>query len=529
MDQGMGPDSARMTRPQRLLREGMLSSAARLPKKPAVIIESKPYTYAELSDAAKRLATELIDQGLKPGDRVALFLENSWPCVVSIYGVLLAGGVFVVINSQTKSDKLKYILEDSDARFLVTDGAFADRFLPIMSELDDLVGVICSGELPHVHESARVTVTSFDETLNTTEPLATPVDVIPNDLAALIYTSGSTGFPKGVMQTHQSMVFAAWSLIEYLRLSEEDRILLMLPIAFDYGLYQLLMGLKLGATVVIERSFAFPAKIYEQIEKQQITVFPGVPSVYAMMLASRKAKLCFPSVTRVTNTAAALSAEYIPALREIFPNALIYAMYGQTECKRVSYLAPELIDQKPTSVGRAIPGTEVYILSEDGEPVAPGETGILYVRGPHVMLGYWKKPEQSQKVLKPGKLPGERVLCTHDLFRMDEDGFLYFVSRTDEIIKTRGEKVSPVEVENVLHAIPGIKDAAVFGVSDDIHGQSVRAFVSLEDGSDLNERQIKKFCLAHLENFMIPKEIVFLDELPKLQNQKIDRVQLKAF
>ena len=522
-------DQVKTNRPQRLLREGMLSSAARLPDKAAVIVEGVSHSYAELLDAAMRVAAALKKQGLRRGDRVAVFMENSWPCVASIYGVLLAGGVFVVVNSQTKSDKLKYILSDSDARILITDAAFADRFLPILSELEDLVGIIHSGDLSSHEKNDAVTFNSFDDILHAVEPLTTPVEVIPNDLAALIYTSGSTGFPKGVMQTHQAMVFAAWSLIEYQRLSEADRILLVLPIAFDYGLYQLLMALKLGATLVIERSFAFPARVYEQIEKLQVTVFPGVPSIFAMMLASHKRKkLCFPSVTRVTNTAAALAAEYVPRLHEMFPNALIYKMYGQTECKRVSYLDPELIDEKPASVGRAIPGTEVFLLSDEGEAVPPGEVGILHVRGPHVMLGYWKKPELSEKMLKPGKLPGERVLCTHDLFRMDDDGLLYFVSRTDDIIKTRGEKVSPVEVENVLHAMPGTKDAAVIGVPDEIHGESVRAYVSLEKGSDLNEKKIKKYCLSHLENFMIPKEIVFLDELPKLQNQKIDRVRLKT-
>ena len=212
----------------------------------------------------------------------------------------------------------------------------------------------------------------------------------------------------------------------------------------------------------------------------------------------------------------------------MFPNALIYKMYGQTECKRISYLEPELVDKKPASVGRAIPGTEVFILSEAGQPVAPGEIGILHVRGPHIMLGYWKKPELSQEMLKPGRLPGERILCTHDLFKMDEEGLLYFVGRTDDIIKTRGEKVSPVEIENVLHAMPGIKDAAVIGIPDEIHGQSIRANVCLEKDADLNEREIKSYCLSHLENFMVPKEIVLLDELPKLPNQKIDRARLKT-
>lgn len=512
---------------QRLLRDGMLASATRLPDKVAVIVEGTPHSYAELLDKSMRLASALRQRGIERGDRVAIYMDNTWPCILSIYGVLLAGGVFLIINPQTKSDKLEYVLNDSDAKMLITDAHLSNIFLPVLNNIQNLSCVISSGDLTGISQK-NISIDAFDYVIENAEPLAKPVKVIPNDLAALIYTSGSTGSPKGVMQTHQAMVFAAWSLIEYQRLSENDKLLLVLPIAFDYGLYQLLMALKLGATLVVERSFTFPAQIYKHIEEFGVTVFPGVPTIYAMMISShKKKKLCFPSITRITNTAAALPADFTPYLREIFPNALIYKMYGLTECKRVSYLEPELVEEKPTSVGCAIPGTEVYLLSPDGQEVKSGETGILYVRGPHIMAGYWKQPELTAAMLKPGKIPGERVLCTHDWFRKDEDGLLYFVGRSDDIIKTRGEKVSPVEVENVLHGIPGIKEALVVGIPDDIYGQSIKAYVVVEAGSDLNEKMIKKFCLSHLENFMIPKDVVFLAEMPKTPNGKIDKKLLK--
>jgi len=353
--------------------------------------------------------------------------------------------------------------------------------------------------------------------------LSEPGFVIPNDLAALIYTSGSTGNPKGVMQTHQAMVFAAWSLIEYLRLSEQDRILLVLPLAFDYGLYQLLMAMKLGATLVVERSFTFPGRVYEIMRNQHVTVFPGVPTIFSTIIAGhQKKKHCFPDVTRVTNTAASLSPEFIPYLREIFPNALLYKMYGLTECKRVSYLEPELVDEKPSSVGRAIPGTEVFLRTPEGEPVNPGNDGILYVRGPHVMAGYWNQPEKTAKVLQPGPVPGERILCTNDWFSMDEDGFLYFSGRSDDIIKTRGEKVSPVEVEAVLHTIEGIREAVVAGVDDPHFGQAVCAFVILQDDCGLTSCKIRKICLSRLENFMVPRDVFCLEVFPRTANGKID-------
>jgi len=198
-------------------------------------------------------------------------------------------------------------------------------------------------------------------------------------------------------------------------------------------------------------------------------------------------------------------------------------MYGLTECKRVSYLPPEQIEQKPESVGIAIPGTEVMVLDEAGQPVKPGETGTLYVRGPHVMLGYWNQPEKTAHMLKPGSLPGERLLCTHDLFTVDQDGYLYFVGRTDDIIKSRGEKVSPVEIEKVLYGIPGIREAAVLGVPDPVLGQAVYAFVSLMEDSALSERQLKKLCSDKLEAFMVPKHVLLVSELPRTANGKLSR------
>ncbi len=511
-------------RPLRLLCDGLLINAERSPAKTAVVIEGKPYTYGELLERASRLAQALRQRGVQRGDRVAIYMDNTWPCVVSIYAVLLAGAVFLVVNPQTKSDKLEFILDDSDAKALLTDGHLAGVFMPALPRLDKLRAVICSGKPPDGDISR---VESFDEVLRSAPPLVAPVATIPPDLAALIYTSGSTGNPKGVMHTHLSMVFASGSLVEYLRLSESHRILCVLPLAFDYGLYQLLMAIHLGATLVLERSFTYPAQVFQRMQEQAVTVFPGVPTVFAMLLSMHaRQPLSFPSVTRVTNTAAALPDDYVPRLREIFPQALIYRMYGLTECKRVSYLEPELADVKPGSVGKAIPGTEVFLLSNDGRPVAANEIGILHVRGPHVMAGYWKRPDLSEHMLKAGRIPGERVLCTHDYFRMDEEGFLYFMGRSDDIIKTRGEKVSPVEVENALYGIPGIREAAVVGIPDDVLGQAIRAYVVLEPGAELNTKKIHAHCLARLENFMVPKEIVIRSELPKTATGKISKKAL---
>lgn len=513
-----------MNRPQRLLFDPLYAAAAADPMKAAVIVDGTRHRYRELLDSALRLARAFREYGLRRGDRVAIYLENSWPSVVSIYATWLAGGVIVVVNPQTKPEKLAYLLEDSEATILVSDPVLlmaARRGLGRVLPVDVVISTgPVSGDLAGALD--------FEHLADGPAAVAWEPGVIPLDLAALIYTSGSTGFPKGVMMTHQSMLFAAGSIAEYLRLGARDRILNVLPLAFDYGLYQLLMSVHVRATLVLERSFAYPVQVVERVRGEQVTVFPGVPTIFAMLLSlQERVDVRMPTVTRVTNTAAALPVDHIPRLRNVFPTASIYSMYGLTECKRVSYLEPKHLSERPASVGKAIPGTEVFLLSPEGEPVAPGEPGILHVRGPHVMLGYWKQPEMSQKMLKPGRYPGERVLCTHDYFRMDEDGFLYFVGRTDDVIKTRGEKVSPLEVENVLHSIDGVREAAVIGVPDELLGQAIRAFVVLAEGATLTEREIKRRCREKLEAFMVPQEIIFLDALPMTETAKVRKESLR--
>ena len=506
---------------QRLLHESLLQrNAADTRERTALIVDGHSYTFGDLLDASLRLAGALRSRGVGRGDRVAIFLENSWPCVTAIFGTLIAGGVFVLVNPQTKADKLAFILKDSGARALVSEGAFEPVLLETLGRLEEPPTVLCSGKPVHAAES-------LEAALAAAQPLPEPVPVIPLDLAAIIYTSGSTGTPKGVMQTHQAMVFTLGSLIEYLRLNGNERILCVLPLSFDYGLYQLLMAVALGACLVLERSFTFLGQVLGRLRDERVTVFPGVPTIFATLLAAhRRTPLSFPSVTRVTNTAAALPDDFVGGLREIFPNGLIYKMYGLTECKRVSYLEPELIEAKPGSVGKAIPGTEVYLLSADGQPVAPGEAGILYVRGPHVMAGYWNRPDLTAQMLKPGKLPGERVLCTHDLFRMDEEGYLYFVGRTDDIIKSRGEKVSPVEVENALHRIPGVLEAAVVGVPDPLLGQAVRAYVVTDPAAGLTAESLRARSAAFLESYMVPAQVLLCEQLPKSSHGKIDKRSL---
>jgi long-chain acyl-CoA synthetase len=519
-----------MTKPpqaQRLLIEGLINACRLCPEKTAVEVDDTAYSYRQLHDESQRLANLLLARGLQRGARVAVFMDNSWPCVVAIHAVMLAGGVLVLVNPQTKADKLEYILNDSAASMLLCEARLRTIYLAATRQTPALGHLLVFGHDAD-GDNGPVPCGDFLERPPQQELLRGDERVIPTDLAAIIYTSGSTGFPKGVMQTHQSMHFACWSLIEYLRLTDRERILLVLPLAFDYGLYQLFMSVNLAACILVERSFAFPAKLYQRIEQARVSVFPGVPTLFAMMIAAYKAEqLTFPGVRTVTNTAAALSAEHIPWLHKVFPNALIFKMYGLTECKRVCYLQPELLDRHPASVGKAIPGTEVYLLDEQGAPVPPGGTGILHVRGPHLMVGYWRQPELSDQMLKPGPLPNQKVLCTQDLFRMDEQGLLYFVGRSDDIIKSRGEKVSPLEIENTLLKLPEVAEAAVVGIADEVAGQAIVAFISGSDAS-ANLKRIKMYCARNLESFMVPRDIVVMPSLPRSANGKIDKKNLAS-
>ena len=513
------------------IEEFLEQSARRSPNKTALVCDNKRYTYAEIDAQCNRLAHGLLELGVQRGDRVGIFLDNTAETVISIFAVLKAGGVFMVINPTTKADKLAFILNNSRAKALITHSHKAEACEAALNETPQLTAVVVVGagakEEEKIHPEGKMVV-GWDALLSrhgsdTTPPAKRCIDV---DLAALIYTSGSTGNPKGVMVTHLNMVSAATSITTYLENTPDDIILDVLPLAFDYGLYQVLMGFKIGGTVVLERSFTYPRAVIDRIVKEKVTGFPIIPTISAILLQMDLTKYDFSSLRYITNTAAALPIPHILSLRKLFPTVKLYSMYGLTECKRVSYLPPDQIDIRPGSVGRGMPNEEVYVVDAEGRRVGPGVVGELVVRGSNVMLGYWELPEETAACLKPGRYPGERVLHTGDLFRMDEEGFLYFVARKDDIIKSRGEKVSPREVENVLYALEGVLEAAVIGVEDQILGQSVKAFVALESGAALTEKEILRHCSLHMENFMVPKQVAILPSLPKTATGKIRKKDL---
>jgi len=511
-----------------LMHDYLIQSAQELPEKVALVCMKQRVTYGELDARSNALAHSLVEAGVKRGDRVVVFGDNTVETVISFWAVLKANAVVSIVNPLTKSDKLSYLLQDCRPAALITDMHIHSVFAGPARACSHLRRVIVSGsidesklaELPHAQR--------WDDAIEGGDRAAPPARTcIDDDLAAIIYTSGSTGDPKGVMLTHRNMLTACTSIASYLELQEEEVILGVLPLAFDYGLYQMIMAFRSGARLVLERSFTFPAQILNLMVAEGVTGFPGVPTIFSILAELKSLKdYDLSKIRYVTNTAAALPVKHILMLRDIFPTARIYSMYGLTECKRCTYLPPKDIDRKPSSVGIAIPNTEMWIVDEEGNKVGHDVVGQLVIRGATVMKGYWEKPEATARKLKPGPLPGEQVLYTGDYCKLDEEGYLYFVGRMDDIIKSRGEKVAPKEVENVLMNIPGVKEAAVIGVPDDILGQAVKAFVVLEDDVTLTEKQIQNECQSRLENFMVPKYIVRVPSLPKTDTGKIKKTGL---
>jgi len=510
-----------------LVQNFLQNNAARTPDKVALVFQEQRLTYQEIDAQANRLAQALLDRGVQRGDRVAIYLPNSVEAAVAIFATLKAGAVFSVINPTTKLDKLVYILNDCRVTELVTQARRVGMLEELQDRVPSLESVVLCGKGADKAVEGRREFLAFEALQQNYPNQLPPQKCIDVDLACLIYTSGTTGEPKGVMSAHYNMVAAASSIIQYLKNVPEDIVINVLPLSFDYGLYQLLMTFKFGGTLVLEKSFTYPTAVLKLMEKERVTGFPGVPTIFAILLQMDLSKYDLSSLRYITNTAAALPPSHILQLRQKFPWATLYSMYGLTECKRVSYLPPEELDRRPGSVGIAMPNTEVWIVDENGNRVGPGIVGELVVRGSHVMRGYWEKPEATAERYRPGPIPGERVLYTGDLFKMDEKGFLYFVARKDDIIKSRGEKVSPKEVENVLYSLDGVVEAAVIGVPDEILGEALKAFVVRRDDNTLTERDVLRHCTQHLEDFMVPKYIEFRSDLPKTTSGKIKKTGLR--
>jgi amino acid adenylation domain-containing protein len=519
-------------------------SAKRLPEKVALICGERHLTYKEINKKADRLAVALRDMGVQRQDRVAIFLDNSAESVIALFGILKAGAIFLMLSATMKAKKLNYILQDSGTRVLISHSNKARVIKDMLEVANDLDHIIwCSTKAPSFISqpttlNPQTTKHSMlTEILSINSSCLRPTSGLDHkpfahrcidlDLATIIYTSGSTGDPKGVMSAHYNVISAARSITTYLENVENDIILNALPLSFDYGLYQLLMTFLVGGTLVLEKSFVYPVRVLEKIVQEKVTGFPLVPTMAAFILQMDLEKFDFSSLRYISNTAAALPISHILKLRKKFADVKIFSMYGLTECKRVSYLPPKEIDRRPESVGIPMPNEEVFIVNDCGQELGPDEIGELVVRGSNVMQGYWNSPTETAHRFRPGRNRSDTMLYTGDLFKKDEEGYLYFVARKDDLIKTKGERVSPKEIENTLCELDKVIEAAVIGVADDFYGQAIKAFVVVKEGSSLSKNQILKYCSQNMEPFMVPKYVEFRDSFPKSPSGKIDKKQLK--
>jgi len=449
-----------------LLHDYFDESVSRFPHKEALIFEDQRYTYTDIYNQAIILADKLVDLGLNPQDRVLIYMENTPEVLISIYATLKSGGIFIIINSSVKAQKLSYIINDCKPAVIIASQEKADRIIQAVENTKLDCKIIWTRKKMKNVAIANAPNTLHWDQIFKPSPLKlgsyethkrSGKRVLDVDLAGLIYTSGSTGDPKGVMESHSSIISAAKSIIHYLKNVPDDIILNTLPLSFDYGLYQAIMTFMFGGTLVLEKSFIFPTQTLNLIAKEKVTGFPVVPTIVAILHKTVNLRSFELSTLRyLTSTGANFPVEHIKKLRDQVPHIHVFSMFGLTECKRISYLPPEMIDQKPDSVGKAMPNCEVFIVDENENLVEPGETGELVVRGSNVMQGYWNAPEQTARKFRRALGFQEKLLFTGDYFKRDSEGFLYFLGRKDGMIKSRGECISPKEIERVLGQIGGI-------------------------------------------------------------------------
>ena len=515
-----------------LIHHMMRASALRFPDKEALIDEGNRLTFAAAAKRIAGLADGLRQAGLQRGDRVGIYLETSVLQAILIFGVSQAGGVFVPINSLLFPDQVMHIAGDCQMKGLITSRDKLASLASVLKNIPSLEFVVETDGGEKIEITQRVY--DLNEFFATAVPQAWRDWSIGKDLAAILYTSGSTGKPKGVMLSHEQVMAGSSIVSDYLGITSSDRIIGVLPLSFDAGLNQLMTAVQQGGTYV-PMTFLFAREIVKTLERENITGMAGVPTLWSLMAqpSSSLGKESLPHLRYITNTGGRMPQTVLNALRKTLGKTQVFLMYGLTEAFRSTYLPPEELDRRPTSMGKAIPNTEVLVVNEHGQPCKPGEVGELVHRGPTVSMGYWGQPELTAKVLRPHPfLPTElgtqeRICYSGDLVKMDEDGFLYFVGRRDTMIKSSGFRISPTEVEEVLFQSGQIRQAAVIGIPDEVLGQSIKAFVVSKNGDGIDTNTLLGFCAEKMPRHMVPKAVEVLDELPKTTSGKVDYPALR--
>jgi len=509
-----------------LIHEFIFNSAARTPEAEALVYQGKRLDYAALANAVDATAKALLELGIGRGERVAVYLEKRIETVAALFGASAAGAVFVPVNPLLKPEQVAYILSDCNVRVLVTSTDRLKLLAPVLTQCPDLRTVLVVGAREDLPAIAGVNVFAWDKVTATSGSL-TAHRAIDTDMAAILYTSGSTGKPKGVVLSHRNMVAGARSVASYLENTPQDRILAVLPLSFDYGLSQLTTAFHIGATAVL-MNHLLARDIVKAVEAEKITGLAAVPPLWIQL-----AQLKWPedaTLRYFTNSGGAMQRVTLDLLRKAVPKAKPYLMYGLTEAFRSTYLPPSEVDRRPDSIGKAIPNAEVLVLRPDGSECAPGEPGELVHRGALVSLGYWNDLQKTAERFKPvpsfhhGLPMQEMAVWSGDTVRRDEEGFLYFISRNDEMIKTSGYRVSPSEVEEVIYGTQLVGEAAVIGVAHPALGQAIVAVISPREGAQIDAVALLAACKQLLPTYMLPARMIVRDgSLPRNPNGKIDR------
>lgn len=488
----------------------------------AIIDGDTQYSYSDFESAVAALAAELERMGVKRGDRVGVFVPKSFAECVAIFAPSLLGAVVIPINASLKPHQVAHILSDSTAAALITLPDLAGSLQDALAAAHCTPHIINADKVLAETNSADISTKSFSER------------AIGEDLAAILYTSGSTGQPKGVMLSHRNMLAGTRIVRTYLKITLDDRLLSLLPFSFDYGLNQLLTTVEQKATLVLS-GFTLGDQIVKALVKHQITGLAGVPTIWAILAKATPslAKAELPQLRFITNSGGAVPTPTVERLRQLLPSTDIYLMYGLTEAFRSTYLPPADVDKRPTSIGKAIPETEVFVVTKEGRLAQPNEPGILVHRGPTVSMGYWNRPDETARVLKANPLIDEHKGCdtvcfSGDLVTQDEDGYLYFVARDDAMIKSAGFRISPSEVEEVLMGKGMFSQVAVIGIPDEWVGQKVVAVaVAIVDQSP-DTKAVLKSLSETLPVHMVPSRIDLVDMLPQTANGKVDYKKLVA-
>lgn len=492
----------------------LLTHQARLqPSKIAVVDGEKRITYEELDHLSNQYAALFTDAGVRRGDRVAIYLRRSLESVAALFATWQLGAIAVVVNDVLKNKQVDYIVQHAEATLLVTEKQLHRQLSnPVMSQEKTLV--IEEISLPDFTVSSPV--------------------VIDSDLAMIIYTSGSTGMPKGIMLSHKNLISGAEIISDYLRISDRDIIISVLPFSFDYGLNQLLSSILHGGTLIIERS-SMPSDICNTLVREHVTGLATVPMLWQQLGHPRSpfTKISLPHLRYMTNTGGRMPEELTRTFRSAHPKAEIFLMFGLTEAFRSTFLPPDQVDVRPGSIGKAIPNVEILVITEDGRECAPGEVGELVHRGGTISMGYWRDPENTAKRFRPapfdkGKngMP-EIAVYSGDFVKKDDDGYLYYVGRMDQMIKSRGMRVSPEEIEENIHSSATISHVVIFSLpKNEIDTQIVAAVVP-KDPLSFKENELRLFCRREMPEYMCPEVFWICESFPLTSSGKPDRISIK--